>query len=311
MDAIASIPGAPRTVRISRLVAPIFAIAMALLPPAAPAGNAPADPVHPHRPKTLALPPEIQLPKYTPGPMPFREGERLTYAASWLGVPAAQAQIELHQAPRNPELWVGEATLASSKTVDVIYKMRDYMQERFAKESFEPRRMDIRQRERHRHDDYTVTFDRAQGVVAMQKTGPRGIQLKRFAASNPWGMMSGAALALSQPLKVGDQVELDLFSATNRYVLSFHVTARERLQTPLGAADALKIEPWVVYMSDGKMRSQARATTIWVSDDARKLPLRIESATFIGTIRIDLVKVDNLHAKPAATAPKESDGSGR
>jgi hypothetical protein len=294
------------------MAALFFAIMFALDMSGAPAGGAPPDPVHPRRAKILALPPEIRLPAYKPGPMPFREGERLTYTASWLGIPAAQAQIELHQAPHHPDVWVGEATLASSKAVDVIYKMRDYMQERFAKESFEPRRMDIRQREKHRHDDYVVSFDRAEAMVTMQKSGPRGIQVKRFAASNPWGMMSGAALALSQPLKVGDQVVLDLFSATNRYVLSFHVTARERIQTPLGTADALKIEPWVVYMSDAKMRSETRATTIWVSDDARKLPLRIESATFIGTIRIDLVKVENPHINPAAAAQaEERDGRAR
>jgi Protein of unknown function (DUF3108) len=288
----------------------ILSLAMLLLP-----GQLPAEPTptpaagkrrHARAPKILALPPRIVLPTYTPGPMPFREGEQLTYVASWLGIPAAQAQIELHHARHNPAVWVGEATVSTNKAVDLVYKMRDYLQERFADGTFEPRAMNIRQRENSRHDDYKVTFDHAEKLVTIQKAGPRGIQLKRFSASNPWGMMSGAALALSMPLKVGDKFVLDLFSATNRYVLSFTVTKRERLQTALGAVDALRIEPAVVYMSDAKMRSQARATTIWISADTRKLPLRIDSATFIGTVRIDLTKVENPHA---AAAAGEGDGS--
>lgn len=284
---------------------------MLLLSPPAPgqptASHPTPDPVHPRMPRILALPPQVELPTYRPGPMPFGDGEQLTYVASWLGIPAAQAQIELHRAPRDPALWIAQATISTNKAVDVVYKMRDYIQERFADGSFQPREMDIRQRENHRHDDYAVTFDHGQNLVTMRKSGPRGIQLKRFSATNPWGMMSGAALTLSQPLKVGDKFVLDLFSATNRYVLSFTVTGRDRLQTAFGMVDALRIEPAVVYLSDGKMRGEASATTIWISADARKLPLRVESTTFIGTVRIDLTKVDSPHAAAAG----ESDGRAR
>jgi len=306
VDSIASIRQTPRRALIEGAIALLIALALLIFPPPAPArqGGA-ADPVR--APKIRALPRRIELPTYRPGPMPFRNGERLTYEASWLGIPAAQAQIELRRAPRNRTIWVAEATISTDKAVDVFYKMRDYLKERFDDGSLQPREMIIRQRERHRHDDYQVTFDHAQELVTIRKTGPRGILYKRFRATNPWGMMSGAALALSQPLKVGDKLVLDLFSATNRYVLSFTVAGRERLQTVLGPVDALRIEPGVVYMSDSKMRGEATATTIWISDDARKLPLRIESATFFGTVRIELIKVEN----PPAAAAGKSDGSAR
>ncbi|HTW86541.1 MAG TPA: DUF3108 domain-containing protein [Candidatus Binataceae bacterium] len=293
------------------MIALILPLAMLLLAPPAPGQPAAVDsrsvPVLTQMPKMMALPPEVELPTYRPGPMPFRDGEKLTYVASWLGIPAAEAQIELHRAPQNPAVWIAEATIRTNKAVDVVYKMRDYIQERFAAGTFQPREMQIRQRENHRHDDYAVTFDHAQNLVTMRKSGPRGIQLKRFTAANPWGIISGAALTLSQPLKVDDRFVLDLFSATNRYVLSFTVVGRDRIQTALGVVEALRIEPAVVYLSDSKMRGEASATTIWVSDDARRLPLRVESATFIGTVRVDLTKVENAHADAAG----ESDGRAR
>jgi hypothetical protein len=49
--------------------------------------------------------------------------------------------------------------------------------------------------------------------------------------------------------------------------------------------------PSVTYLSDGKINDEVQDTTLWVSADARRLPLRIESAVFIGTVRIELVKV--------------------
>jgi len=45
-------------------------------------------------------------------------------------------------------------------------------------------------------------------------------------------------------------------------------------------------------------------TTLWVSADARRLPLRIESAVFIGSVRIDLVKVIDPATSPAQQAER-------
>jgi hypothetical protein len=60
----------------------------------------------------------------------------------------------------------------------------------------------------------------------------------------------------------------------------------------MGTFDAIKVEPWVTYVSDGNLRSQARRTTIWISADKRHLPLRVEADAFVGKLRADLVQVE-------------------
>ena len=58
-------------------------------------------------------------------------------------------------------------------------------------------------------------------------------------------------------------------------------------------------------MSDGKINDSVHDTKLWVSADARRLPLRIESAVFIGSVRIDLVKViDNAAGDGLSNADK-------
>src|SRR5579875_315034 len=42
-----------------------------------------ADPLVPGGANVKALPPDIRIPTYRPGPIPFRDGERLYYSASW------------------------------------------------------------------------------------------------------------------------------------------------------------------------------------------------------------------------------------
>ena len=77
-------------------------------------------------------------------------------------------------------------------------------------------------------------------------------------------------------------------------VFAFDVKERERIHTALGDFDAFKIVPDVWYVSDGKLKSQAHGTVLWVSADKRHLPLLIQSEAFIGSVRAELIKVDGI-----------------
>jgi len=65
---------------------------------------------HKHRrhvaatPTPMALPPEVKakVPVYNPAQMPFHDGEELTYQASWLGIPAAEARVRFRKKIKDP-----------------------------------------------------------------------------------------------------------------------------------------------------------------------------------------------------------------
>ena len=237
------------------------------------------------------LPDGVRVPSYAPGPMPFHAGEQLVYQASWIGIPAAGGKVALHSEQGDPALLSAEIWISTNRLTDKLYKMRDYLREDFAATSLRPAEMNIRQNEGRRHDTFNVTFDHHDHVVTMVKHGPRGTQTRKFLSYNPSGPVSGAMMALSQPLEAGDSLSFDAFSGTTRYIFELKVVRRERIGTPLGEFDTFRIVPSVTYLSDGKINDEVHDTTLWVSADARRLPLRVESAVFIGTVRIDLVKV--------------------
>src|SRR5207248_1595848 len=86
----------------------------------------------------LPLPPDLPIPHYNPGPPPFRNGETLVYAASWMGIPAAQATIIVARDRAQPSAWSGRLWINTSRAVDVLYRMRDYVDESFSRDSLRP-----------------------------------------------------------------------------------------------------------------------------------------------------------------------------
>jgi Protein of unknown function (DUF3108) len=244
------------------------------------------------RPTPLPLPASLAIPRYAPGVEPFSDGQTLIYKASWEGIPAGEARISMMHSRPHPGRWTGEMWITSSALVDKLYRMRDYFREDFAYASWEPVEINIFQHEKRRKDHWVATFDRARQLVTAVKTNRTGrTSIRRFSGGDPWGPFSGAMMALSQPLTPGRSYTFDIFSGGNRYVFTFRVQDREQITTSLGVFNALRIEPAVVWLSDGSFRSQAHATTVWVTDDARHLPLRVESAVFIGSVIVDLIKV--------------------
>jgi uncharacterized protein DUF3108 len=243
-------------------------------------------------PAPLPLPGNLQIPAYAPGPIPFRDGETLVYRASWMGVPAADARILIAHNRLHPQWWSGVMWLDTSAVVDIVYRMRDVFRENFDYTSLRPNDIYIVQHEKQRLDQWRVSFDRNQHLVTAIKTSRHGnITMRRFSGGDPLGPFSGAMMALSQPLRPGESLNFDVFSGGNRYVFAFKVLARERITTALGTFDTLKIEPWVLWLSEGSFRSQTRETIVWVTDDSRHLPVRISSAVFFGNVYADLIEI--------------------
>ncbi len=238
-------------------------------------------------------PADLKIPGYTPVKVPFHPGQSLTYQISWAGIPAAGATIDMHGNPANPELWTGEARISTNELVDLLFKTRDYMRENFAHRSLVPRDIYIKQSENQRLHEYLINFDSASGMVRMVKRHKQKSETVEFRSLHPMGPISGSLMALSQPLEVGQTLVFDVFGGHNRYVVALKVDRRERVRVALGDFDALRITPTILYVSDAEVRGKVREATLWVSADARHLPLRVQTAVFVGYITADLIQVDD------------------
>jgi Protein of unknown function (DUF3108) len=237
----------------------------------------------------LPLPAGIQTPAYSPGQVAFHPGQQVSYTVSWEGLPVARARISLRTDPKHAKAWVGEALVSTNRLVDVFYRMRAYLRDEFAERSLASDEVFISQDENGRLAEYQVTFHRAQGMVETIRRKHDHTEEKRFLASHPLGPIGGTMLALSQPLKVGDTITLDVFAATERYVVSFRVARHEQIHIGADDIDALRVIPSILYVSNPQKHYKVRQAIIWLSA-ADHLPLRIIADTFVGRIYIDLAK---------------------
>jgi Protein of unknown function (DUF3108) len=298
-DALASVVIAAFMLIVSAVASPMLASGASDSDPP----DAAAQPLHPHKhrhlptpaPTPMALPPDVKakVPAYKPGPIPFHDGEQLIYQASWAGIPAAQARLEFHQQQKpDQQRWLGEIWIETNPFADLFYMMRDYMKESMAAETLHTSGVYLVQHEKSRLNYYDVTIDRPAQLVTMTKKNHKGTQSKEYIASDPWGPISAATMALTQTFAPGKTYAFDVFSGSQRYVFAFVVDRREKIHLDLGDFDAWKIVPDVWYVSDGQLRSEARNTVLWISADERHLPLRIQAQAYIGYVRADLIKID-------------------
>jgi len=88
----------------------------------------------------------------------------------------------------------------------------------------------------------------------------------------------------SIPMKPGDKFNMPVTDAGDIYKVQMQVTAIESLKTPVGTMNALKIVP-AITMAKGE---PPRGIAIWLSDDARRLPLKIEAQLAVGKFTVTL-----------------------
>jgi hypothetical protein len=95
----------------------------------------------------------------------------------------------------------------------------------------------------------------------------------------------------SQPLRKGSVYRVVVYPATNAYLATVSVVGREKISVHAGAFNAIKLDLKLKRIGkhlELEPHRKFRRATIWVSDDAQRLLLRIEAQIFVGTVFAEL-----------------------
>jgi hypothetical protein len=242
---------------------------------------------------TLVLAAETQPPlkNYTPRYRPFEGGERAVYEASWLGVPVATAKIDMrpvtldgkkhYQATVKAESWHG---------LDMIFKMRDTIESTFDAETLHTRRFSFIQRENKKVIDTNAEVDPVTHKWDVKRK--EGKKRKDFAFESPYTLdtVSAVYLARSLDFKVGDTFRLEVFGGKSRYLVTIDVVGKESVSVRRKQYEAYKIIPKVADMSKSGYAKRVRQATAWITADAKRLPVKMSTQVFIGSVNIELTE---------------------
>lgn len=91
--------------------------------------------------------------------------------------------------------------------------------------------------------------------------------------------------------KVGDKIPFSLFLDDEVYEIYIRYLGKEKITTKYGTFNALKIAPLLI---EGTIFKGGEKMVVYVSDDANKIPVRVDSPILVGSVKVDLIGYENL-----------------
>lgn len=207
--------------------------------------------------------------------------ERLEYVIKWQGIPAGSASLEYSKTGNGSKI---VSTAESSKWVSVFYKVDDRVESRMDGDFF-PLNYRINLNEGRHRKLKEVRFKQSEGKakhIDLLSREEKDYDTKGRA----YDPLSAFYRVRSMELKAGRPVFLNVFDSKRLWNLEVQVIKKERVEIPLGHFDTILIKP--LLESDG-IFSRKGEILIWLTDDERKIPVRMQSKVKIGHVTAELV----------------------
>ncbi|MBF0124556.1 MAG: DUF3108 domain-containing protein [Magnetococcales bacterium] len=218
--------------------------------------------------------------------------ERLVFNISWthLPVPAGEATLEYQHTDTEPQQRGGDyqirGTLRGLGLVQTLYRINDLF---LTYGTGHGRAMltDVHiKRQGHRNKRTEYRFRRQEGVVVrtVDEQEPTTMEVAEFQVDDPLTLLYRVrSLAQLQP---GLQFDEHIVDGDKIASVHLSVGEREKRLTPVGQFEVMPVYP---QLPDSKLLRHKGDLTVWLTDDDRRLPVRIESKVKIGAIAVDLV----------------------
>jgi hypothetical protein len=148
--------------------------------------------------------------------------------------------------------------------------------------------------------DSVTIFDYALKKVTFTEMNPKEpMRAPRTIASDISGdahdLVSGIYFLRTLPLAVGKVFEIAVSDSGLVYLVPVRVTAREVQKTVLGRVMCFRVEPEI--FGTNRLIEQKGKMTIWITDDARRIPVRSRINSEIGKIEVKLKSVGTSKGK--------------
>jgi hypothetical protein len=236
---------------------------------------------------------EATLSKDPVGNFPELRPLRASYRFGWSGLTAATGDVHFTKPSGNK--FQLDGTGRTIGFVRALWKLDVSYQAIASPETLRP--IEAQQIETYRSKKIVthLTFTN-NGVTRARTEGKGGAESKtrQFNFPNLFDLFSAMLYLRSQPLKDRSVYRVVAYPATNAYLATVTVVGREKISVHAGSYSAIKLDLQLKRI--GKHRQlephrKFRRATIWVSDDAERLMLRIEAQVFVGTVFAELQSV--------------------
>jgi hypothetical protein len=229
----------------------------------------------------------------------FVPGEKLRYRVHYGFVDAGEAILEVKPEIKKHsgrDVYHIVGTGRSLGAFDWFYKVRDRYETFIDTQAMVPWYFIRKVDEGGYKIDETMAFNPMEGTVSTQSTRNKKPTVKG-SYEVPQGiqdMVSAFYFSRTVDLSnvsVGDIIPINAFIDNEVVPLNIRYEGKDVVKTRKGTFNCLKFKPMV---QAGRVFKAKDEMTIWISDDQNRIPVRVESAVIVGSIKMDLVEYQNL-----------------
>ena len=217
----------------------------------------------------------------------FQAPEEFIYDLTWAGIKAGTASMELRNDDGRTRII---STAQSAKWISVFYTVDDRVVSVVSEDSNRsspglPLSYRLRLREGKHRKDKEVIFDRernkAKYIDHLSKEY-KEVDVPPMV----FDPISSFFYLRSLRLVVGEPVYITIFDSKKVYDVEVQVLRREQVTVPRGTFDTIVVKP--LMKSEGIFYRKGEIF-IWLTDDARHIPVKMQSKVKIGSITASLV----------------------
>jgi hypothetical protein len=219
--------------------------------------------------------------------VPFGIGERIEFSVGWGLVNAGSSTLSVLDTVRvNGHLcWRIQSQAQSNEVLSKLYPVRDKVVTWMDSEGLFSRGLhkNLSEGTYKKVRDYSILPERR--MVIKRKEGQPVDTLRIRGPVQD--VLSAFYWVRTQPLAVGQVLEVEAVDDMKSYRLAVKVLAREKVKLKSGSFDCFKIQP--ILLGEGLFKAKGEVF-IWLSADERRIPVKMKSKIFIGAISATMTK---------------------
>lgn len=218
----------------------------------------------------------------------FKSGEWLRYKMSYSGfLRAGTAILEVKENEINgKKVFHTKGSGWTSGVIKWFFEVDDIYESYFDKDTIKPyvfkRKIDEGGYKKHRITNFNYSSKKAyvQDFIKQKDT--------TIPFSNVQDMLSSFYYLRNHDvtgMKKGDEIAIDMFMDSQIYPFKLRFLGREVLKTKFGKINSLIFRPMV---QSGRIFKAQESVTIWITDDANKIPVKMKADLSVGSLRAEL-----------------------
>lgn len=220
----------------------------------------------------------------------FTYGEELKYRVHYGWINAASVSIKVAHKPTmvdGRETYRISAYGKTYKSFDWAFKVRDNFVSYVDVEGLAPLKYYKKVQEDNYKDEDLVFYDH-------DKKWLKGSQKSMTMPAYVQDIISGTFYARTIDFEnaySGQSFPIDIYLDQTIYNLKFKYLGKEVIKTDLGKMECYKLRPQLVV---DRVFKDEDDMTIWISADENKIPVRVQAAIYVGSVKVDLTSTKGL-----------------